>query len=45
MILLFSSVTCGLAMLSALKSKKNQVIIWLIISFLLGLSFIAMELT
>ena len=44
MILLFSSVTCGLACLAALKNKKNQVIAWLAVSFLLGASFIAIEL-
>lgn len=44
MILLLSSVTCGFAMLSALKNKKNQVIFWLIVSFLLGASFVALEL-
>lgn len=44
MILLFSSVTCGLAMLSALKSKKNQILFWLVVSFLLGASFVAIEL-
>jgi cytochrome o ubiquinol oxidase subunit 3 len=45
MILLLSSVTCGLGMLSALQNKKNQVIAWLAISFLLGASFVAIELT
>ncbi len=44
MILLFSSVTCGFAMLLSLKKKKNQVITWLAISFLLGASFIGLEL-
>jgi cytochrome o ubiquinol oxidase subunit 3 len=44
MILLFSSVTCGFGILSSLKSKKNQVIAWLIISFLLGAAFIGLEL-
>lgn len=44
MILLFSSITCGFAMLSALKSQKNRVVGWLIVSFLLGASFIAFEL-
>src|SRR4051794_39241448 len=29
MILLFSSVTCGFSMLSALQNKKNKVIAWL----------------
>lgn len=43
MILLFSSVTCGLGILSSLKNKKNQLLIWLAVSFVLGASFIAME--
>lgn len=45
MILLFSSVACGLSLLAALKSRKYQVIIWLATAFLLGASFIVMELT
>lgn len=45
MILLLSSVTCGLAMLSALRNKKNQVNAWLAISFLLGVCFVIIELT
>lgn len=45
MILLFSSVTCGFAMLSSLKSKKYRVIAWLAVSFLLGASFVSIELT
>ena len=44
MILLLSSVTCGFAMLTSLKGKKNHVIGWLIVTFFLGLSFIALEL-
>lgn len=44
MILLFSSVSCGFAMLSSLKDKKKHVIGWLIATLLLGASFIAMEL-
>lgn len=44
MILLFSSVTCGFGMLSALRNQKNQVIAWLIIAFLLGASFVLLEL-
>lgn len=44
MILLFSSVTCGLAMLASLKSDKNKVLAWLAVSWLLGASFIVMEL-
>lgn len=44
MILLFSTVTCGFAMLSALKNEKNRVITWLVVTFLLGASFIFLEL-
>ena len=44
MILLFSSFTCGLALLASLKSKNKHVIGWLLISFALGASFIGMEL-
>ncbi len=43
MILLFSSVTCGLALLSSLKNKTGEVIGWLILSFLFGGSFIFLE--
>jgi cytochrome o ubiquinol oxidase subunit 3 len=45
MLLLFSSVTGGFAMLSALRNKKSMVIAWLIATFLLGIAFIAIELT
>lgn len=44
MILLFSSLTCGLAMLAAVKSQRNKIIGWLTLSFLLGASFVALEL-
>lgn len=44
MILLFSSVACGLGMLAAVHDKKKQVIGWFTVAFLLGASFIAMEL-
>ena len=44
MILLFSSVTCGLGMLAALRNEKNQVIAWFAVAFALGASFIALEL-
>jgi cytochrome o ubiquinol oxidase subunit 3 len=44
MILLASSVTCGFAVLSSIKNDNNKVLIWLGITFLLGASFIAMEL-
>lgn len=44
MILLFSSCTCGFSVLSSLKNRKNWVLFWLAITFLLGASFIAIEL-
>jgi cytochrome o ubiquinol oxidase subunit 3 len=44
MILLSSSVTCGFAVLSSLKNRKNWVIFWLAITFLLGASFVGIEL-
>ena len=45
MILLCSTVTCGLAMLSAMKSNKTHIIGWLTLTLLLGSAFIAIELT
>lgn len=45
MILLLSSVTCGFAMLSSLHNYKNKVIGWLGVTFLLGATFVAIELT
>lgn len=45
MALLLSSVTSGLGLLAALKSKKNQAVFWLLFAFLFGASFVAMELT
>ena len=44
MVLLFSSVTSGFGILSSLKRKKNHVIFWLVVAFLFGASFVAMEL-
>ena len=44
MILLFSSVTCGLAILASLKNKTGHVMGWLGVSFILGASFVFMEL-
>jgi len=45
LILLTSSFTCGLMSLAAERGKKNQVIVWLTVTFLLGASFLGMELT
>ncbi|MBI5470392.1 cytochrome o ubiquinol oxidase subunit III [Candidatus Kaiserbacteria bacterium] len=44
LILLTSSFTVGLAMLSAYKGRRNQVIIFLAITLVLGLTFIGLEL-
>ncbi len=44
-ILLTSSFTCGLGYLALESQKKNQVIAWFTVTFLLGTSFLAMELT
>jgi cytochrome o ubiquinol oxidase subunit III len=43
MLLLLSSATYGLAMLAMPKGKKARVLIWLIVTFLLGLGFVSME--
>jgi cytochrome o ubiquinol oxidase subunit 3 len=45
LILLTSSFTCGLAMLAAHARKKNQVLFWFGVTFVLGLVFLALELT
>ncbi|HSX05835.1 MAG TPA: cytochrome o ubiquinol oxidase subunit III [Candidatus Saccharimonadales bacterium] len=45
MILLTSSFTCGLAMLAAQRRNKQQVLFWLAITALLGLSFLGLELS
>lgn len=44
MILLTSSFTCGLIILATHRRKRKQVLAWIAITFLLGLSFLAMEL-
>lgn len=45
MILLLSSVACGFSMLSAVKNQKKHALFWLGITFLLGFSFVAIEVT
>lgn len=45
MILLFSSVTCGFAILESLKKNRGKVLGWLIASFVLGASFVGIELS
>lgn len=44
LILLISSFTCGLAMLAAQVKDRKKVLVWLGISFLLGIAFLTMEL-
>lgn len=44
MILLLSSVTCGFAVLASLKNKSTVVMGWLAVTFLLGASFLVLEL-
>jgi cytochrome o ubiquinol oxidase subunit 3 len=41
--LLFSSFTYGIAMLALYKKSKGRAMTWLMITFLLGLSFVVME--
>lgn len=45
LILLFSSLTCGFAILSSLEKKPNlfKIIGWFLVTFLLGLTFLAIE--
>ena len=44
LILLTSSLTCGLGMLSAKSGNKKQVYYWFVITFILGLVFLGLEL-
>ena len=44
LILLTSSFTCGLAMLSAQRENREKILVWLGVSFLLGIAFLTMEL-
>ncbi len=41
--LLTSSFTCGIGLISAYNMQKNRVIGWFSVTFLLGLSFVVME--
>ncbi len=45
LILLTSSFTCGLGLLASHRGKKNQVMAWFGVTFLLGLAFLALELS
>jgi cytochrome o ubiquinol oxidase subunit 3 len=43
MLLLMSSATCGLAMLAMHKNQRQSSLIWLAVTFFLGLGFVLME--
>jgi cytochrome o ubiquinol oxidase subunit 3 len=43
--LLTSSFTCGLAMLAAYRNRKQQVVFWFGVTFLLGAAFLGIELS
>ena len=45
LILLTSSFTCGLAVLAAYRNRRNQVLAWFGVTFLLGLAFLTLEIT
>lgn len=45
LILLTSSFTCGLAMLAVRQHRKTQAMAWLAATFLLGLTFLGMEIS
>lgn len=45
MVLLFSSFTCGLAMIATVKDKDFQIKFWLFVTFLLGAFFLYSEVT
>lgn len=44
LLLLTSSFTCGIGMIAARMGNKRQVLVWFGITFLLGLSFLGLEL-
>jgi cytochrome o ubiquinol oxidase subunit III len=44
MLLLLSSVTFGFATLATSSAKKGQVLMWLVVTFALGLAFVGFEL-
>jgi cytochrome o ubiquinol oxidase subunit III len=45
LVLLTSSFTCGLAMLAAHREDRKQTLFWFAVTFLLGVSFLILELT
>ncbi len=45
LLLLFSSVTFGFATLAAMAGHNSRTVLWLLVTIVLGLGFVAMELT
>lgn len=45
LILLISSFTCGLGVLASRGGNKNQVLVWFLLTFLLGAAFLGLELS
>ncbi len=45
LILLTSSFSCGLAVLAMHRQNRRQVVLWFIVTFLLGIAFLSLELT
>jgi cytochrome o ubiquinol oxidase subunit 3 len=45
LILLTSSFTCGLAILATKRDNRRQLIVWFLVTFLLGATFLFMELS
>lgn len=43
LILLTSSFTCGLALISTYRNNRNQILLWLAITALLGMGFLGLE--
>lgn len=45
LLLLTSSFTCGLAMVAAHRGQRRQTLLWFMLTFLLGIGFLALELS
>jgi len=45
LLLLTSSFTCGIAVLAARRGDRQQTLTWFTVTYLLGIAFLAMELT
>jgi len=45
LVLLTSSFTCGLAMIAVQRNNKNQTLIWFGVTFVLGLTFLTLEIS